>query len=311
MKLAWSLPALDKLDEAQLDQVWRLAGGHPRSLEYLDALLSGGTARYPDVTARLHQAISRRLDGADEERWLAARTGLDAALAQTVALAADDVLLDDLLARLAQVPGAADLLLGVSVYREPVDVNGVLFQAGQPDPAAENVPDRAAASQRITEILTAAGITVDESFDLASVPEQVRAQLAPHLAELNRAPVPPLRPPPGWPSGRRRARRPACSRSASRAKDSGSSCTGGPPPNSPAGPPPPMTRGWGRRTGRPPPTGSGGSRSGPRTGPLMCMTCSKPATTCSQPVTARTRIKSPGTSAFSCTPGGRGIRKPR
>ena len=50
MKLAWSLPALDKLGEAELEQVWRLAGGHPRSLEYLDALLSGGTARYPDVT---------------------------------------------------------------------------------------------------------------------------------------------------------------------------------------------------------------------------------------------------------------------
>jgi tetratricopeptide (TPR) repeat protein len=196
MKLAWSLPALDKLDEGQLDRVWRLAGGHPRSLEYLDALLSSGTARYPDVTARLNLAVSRRLSGTDKDRWLAARTGLDAALAETVALAADDVLLDDLLARLAQVPGAADLLLGMSVYREPVDTNAVLFQVGQPDPTAENVPDQAAAYQRITEIVAAAGIAVDEPLDLASLPELVRAQLAPQLAELNRAPVPPLRPPP-------------------------------------------------------------------------------------------------------------------
>lgn len=126
MKLAWSLPALDRLDEHQLDKVWRLAGGHPRSLEYLDALLSGGTARYQDVTARLNTAVTRRLGGADRDRWLAARSGLDAALAETVALAADDVLLDDLLGRLAQVPGAPDLLLGVSVYREPVDLNAVL-----------------------------------------------------------------------------------------------------------------------------------------------------------------------------------------
>ena len=50
MKLAWSLPALDKLTSAELERVWRLAGGHPRSLEYLDALLAGGQARYPDVT---------------------------------------------------------------------------------------------------------------------------------------------------------------------------------------------------------------------------------------------------------------------
>ena len=112
--------------------MWRLAGGHPRSLEYLDALLGGGTARYSDVTGRLNAAITRRLDGADRGRWLAARTGLDAALAETVALAADDVLLEDLLARLVQVPGAADLLLGVSVYREPVDMNAVLFAAGSP-----------------------------------------------------------------------------------------------------------------------------------------------------------------------------------
>ena len=199
MKLAWSLPALDRLDEGQLEQVWRLAGGHPRSLEYLDALLSGGTARYPDVTARLNTAITGRLSGTARGQWLAARTGLDAAVAETVALAADDVLLDDLLTQLAQVPGAADLLLGVSVYREAVDRNAVLFQVGQADPDAEQIPDRQAAWQQITGILAAAGITVDDSLDLASVPAAVRSQLEPYLAELNRRPVPPYRTVPGLP----------------------------------------------------------------------------------------------------------------
>ena len=194
MKLAWSLPALGRLDEAQLEQMWRLAGGHPRSLEYLDALLSGGQARYPDVTDRLNKAVTRQLSGTDRGQWLAAHTGLEAALAETVALAADDVLLDELLSRLAQVPGAADLLLGVSVYREPVDRNAVLFVAGQPDPAADHIPDQQAAYQQIIGILTTAGITVDESFDLASVPAHVRTQLAPHLDELNRRPAPPFRP---------------------------------------------------------------------------------------------------------------------
>ena len=194
MKLAWSLPALDRLDEAQLEQVWRLAGGHPRSLEYLDALLSGGQARYPDVTERLAAAISRRLSGADRSRWLAARTGLEAALAETVALAVDDVLLSDLLDRLTEAPGAAGLLLGVSVYREPVDRNALLFQAGQADPDAEDIPDRAAASRQIADILAAAGFTEDESVDLAAVPGHVQAQLAPHIAELNRRPTPPFRP---------------------------------------------------------------------------------------------------------------------
>jgi tetratricopeptide (TPR) repeat protein len=199
MKLAWSLPALDRLDEGQLEQVWRLVGGHPRSLEYLDALLSGGQARYPDVTERLASAITGRLSGADSGQWLAARTGLDAALAETVALAADEVLLNDLLTQLAQVPGAADLLLGVSVYRELTDVNAVLFVAGQPDPDAEDIPDRGAASRQIESILAAAGITADESLDLAGVPGPVRAELAPHLAELNRPPTPPFRSAPDLP----------------------------------------------------------------------------------------------------------------
>jgi len=198
MKLAWSLPALDDLDEAQLEQVWRLAGGHPRSLEYLDALLSGGQAPYPDVTRRLHDAVTRRLDGADRAQWLAARTGLDAALAEIVALAADDVLLDQLLLRLDRAPGAAALLMGISVYREPVDLNAILFQVGQPDPDAEYVPDREAADQQISEILGAVGIVVDDSFDPANIPADIRAKLAPHVAELNRPPTPPFRSPPGF-----------------------------------------------------------------------------------------------------------------
>ena len=196
-KLAWSLPALDKLDEGQLEQVWRLAGGHPRSLEYLDALLSGGNARYPDVTARLDAAIGQRLNGTQRGQWLAAHASLDAALAETVALAADDVLLDDLLTQLGQVPGAAGLLLGISVYREPIDDNAVLFQAGQPDSSAENVPDRQGAYEHITSILAAAGIPVDDSLNLDDLPDELRAQLGPHLAELNRLPVPPFRPAPG------------------------------------------------------------------------------------------------------------------
>ena len=196
-KLAWSLPALDTLEEGQLEQVWRLAGGHPRSLEYLDALLSGGDARYPDVTARLDAAIGQRLNGTQRDRWLAAHATLDAALAEIVALAADDVLLDDLLTQLGQVPGAAALLAGISVYREPVDDNAVLFQAGQPDPSAENIPDWQGAWEQITSILAAAGIPVDDSLDLDDLPEELRAQLGPQLAELNRPPVPPFRPAPG------------------------------------------------------------------------------------------------------------------
>ena len=69
------------------------------------------------------------------------------ALAETVTLAADDVLLDDLLARLEAEPLARELLIGASVYREPVDEVGLQWQVsevmeatnGRPPPAPHGV----------------------------------------------------------------------------------------------------------------------------------------------------------------------------
>jgi tetratricopeptide (TPR) repeat protein len=83
------------------------------------------------------------------------------------------------------------------VYREPVDDCAVLFQAGQPDLAAEDIPDRAAAYQEIEAVLAAVGIPADGSLDLAAMPAHVQQQLAPHLAEAVRRPTPPYRPHPG------------------------------------------------------------------------------------------------------------------
>lgn len=62
-KLLWSLPHIDRhaTTPALTDQVWRIVGGHPRSLEYLDAVLEQGQARFADITARLTTAVQHRL----------------------------------------------------------------------------------------------------------------------------------------------------------------------------------------------------------------------------------------------------------
>ncbi|MGI9000361.1 MAG: trypsin-like peptidase domain-containing protein [Pseudonocardia sp.] len=149
MKLAWALPALDRLTETELDRVCRMVGGHPRCLEYLDALLSAGQGAYPDVTTRLATALTTRLDIKDLPDWFARHRELEPALAEAVTLAADDVLLAQLLAGLEQVPGAVELVLGASVYRAPVDLAGLLFQVGEPDPTAASTPDGASAAEHI------------------------------------------------------------------------------------------------------------------------------------------------------------------
>jgi tetratricopeptide (TPR) repeat protein len=141
-KLLWSLPRLDRYTadiEAQ-ERIWRTVGGHPRALEYLDALLpdqAGGHAgqgRFDDITQRLHTAVERRLDHAQTTAWLTQERTLDGALADTVTLAADDVLLTEHLTHLAAIPDAVRLLAGISVYREPVDTNALLFQIGDANP---------------------------------------------------------------------------------------------------------------------------------------------------------------------------------
>ncbi|MGH3821473.1 MAG: CHAT domain-containing protein [Pseudonocardiaceae bacterium] len=199
LKLAWALPGLDRLGEPELEQVWRMVGGHPRSLEYLDALLCGGQSNYPDVTRRLASTLRDRLGVEDLDAWFAGHSQLDPALTEVVTLAADDVLLDRLLAGLAEVPGAQRLLLGASVYRSAVDEAALLFQVGEEDPAAEHIPDRAA-QQRIVDILVAAGVSVDGPIDLselAELAEPLQQQLAPYASELYRFPTPPRRAPDG------------------------------------------------------------------------------------------------------------------
>ncbi|MDG4831811.1 tetratricopeptide repeat protein [Solwaraspora sp. WMMD1047] len=142
-KLLWSLPHLDRyaVDRDAQDKIWRSVGGHPRSLEYLDALLGAGQGRFPDITRRLRAAVEQCLGAARVDTWLAEERTLDAAIAQVATLAADDVLLTDHLTTLAQVRGAIRLLAGISVYREPVDLNAALFQVGTPDESAGSAAD--------------------------------------------------------------------------------------------------------------------------------------------------------------------------
>jgi hypothetical protein len=133
--LARSLPALGQLDDQELDRVWRLLGGHPHAMEYLDALLATSDVHFPDVADRLAAALQLKtgrpvpLTGPD------APTELSAAAAETVAVTACDLLLAELCARLST--DAQNLLIRASVYRTPIGLNALLLPVGQyrADPA--------------------------------------------------------------------------------------------------------------------------------------------------------------------------------
>jgi tetratricopeptide (TPR) repeat protein len=145
-KLFWRLKGLKALSPKDQRQAYESIGGHPRALEYLDALLNGGKALFPEVQAKLRKRLTA--DGiTDTSRWCADTIGgLDAALAKTVMFAAADVLLDQLLAQLAEDPLARRLLFGASVYRVPVDELGLVWPVGDPVEQAPD-PERAARLQ--------------------------------------------------------------------------------------------------------------------------------------------------------------------
>jgi tetratricopeptide (TPR) repeat protein len=194
-KLMWALPELDRLDEDQAERVWRMLGGHPRSLEYLDAILARGSGRFPDITNRLTAALEEKLGPHQAHHFLAAGSDFDAALSETVTLAADDVLLGDLLAQIDQVAGAKRFLFGVSVYRRPVDRYGLLFQIGEPDEGVGRTPDWASAVRAVRTILAEAGLDLDDTFDVEALSDELRDRLTPHLAQLEATPLPPRREP--------------------------------------------------------------------------------------------------------------------
>ncbi|GAA1560459.1 hypothetical protein GCM10009827_097140 [Dactylosporangium maewongense] len=142
-KLLRSLSGLGRYaDDADArERIWRAVGGHPRALEYADALLAGGLGRFVDVTSRLRAAATQQALAGDRD--------LDGALADAVALAADDARVAHLIDGLERFPGAAELLAGISVYRTPVDDDALLFQVGTPTPGQ----NRTALAAAITDVL--------------------------------------------------------------------------------------------------------------------------------------------------------------
>ena len=190
-KLMWRLPGLDALSPGEKNRAYRDVGGHPRTLEYLDALLRGGQARFDDVAERIEDRLRDR-GITDPAAWLA-RPGrdLDAGLAEAVTLSVDDVVLADLLKQLAATPLATELVIGASVYRIPVDDTALAFQAGK---SAERPPDpaRQARLRRVQQAISEAAERSEDgkiSLEDAGLTAEDYTRYEDDLAEELRPPV--------------------------------------------------------------------------------------------------------------------------
>ena len=140
-KLVLRLPQLQGLPLAELQPVLGLVGGHPRLMEFVDALLHGGQGRLRHVTAKL-QVLMRGEPAAPA----AGPGGLAPALNAAQLLAARDVFLNELLA-LARDQGAEPALLQLAACNLPVSADGLARMLAD-DPAQQG--DLAAANLSIT-----------------------------------------------------------------------------------------------------------------------------------------------------------------
>ena len=187
-KLLWRLPGLAVLEAEDVQRAWEEVGGHPRALEFLDALLRGGQARFGDVSKRVRKHLGER-GIANPALWCAGKAGdLDAALAETVTLAAADVLLDQLLERLADQPLARRLLFGAAVYRVPVDELGLIWQVGEPVTYPPD-PERAARMEAIKARIISGQKNIPGAFAEELLTESEIDTFNRDAAECNRPPV--------------------------------------------------------------------------------------------------------------------------
>ena len=125
-KLVLRLEALRSQEPKSLALVQRVIGGHPRMLEYLDAILRKGEARLPDVANRLTAQLEKLGIDLDEEA-----ADFEKALAIAEKVGAGDILLEELLGIAAERPPGhfndAEILQQLAVFPMPVPASGVAF----------------------------------------------------------------------------------------------------------------------------------------------------------------------------------------
>lgn len=132
-RLFLRLPALRDLDPEDRRLLHRTVGGHPRLIEFVDALLRGGRANLKQVQVKLRD-LARR-EGLDVTR----PRPLGQAVDQAMLLGSADILLDELLHLLT--PRQRALLDQTAVSRAPMRLDDLAHTLADDPPATAGLGD--------------------------------------------------------------------------------------------------------------------------------------------------------------------------
>jgi tetratricopeptide (TPR) repeat protein len=136
------LPALHDLNAEDRTILVRSIGGHPRLIEFVDAMMRRGKAINPHVKERLNQLAQHA------NRPVSRPSGVADAAATAVELGAEDILIQGLLDLLE--PNELEVLAQIAVSRAPMRPSDLAYAlAGEP---AEPGADLIATVERLTDL---------------------------------------------------------------------------------------------------------------------------------------------------------------
>ncbi|HEV3259350.1 MAG TPA: CHAT domain-containing protein [Gemmataceae bacterium] len=151
-KLLLRLSKLRTQQAEGLQLIRRAIGGHPRMLEYLDAILKRGQARSTDVTRRLREQAAKQGMNLED-----ASSTLDTAVRAALQVGAGDILLDELLELASEHEGDPGVLYQAAVFPRPVSVEGLAScltgsQSGEAVDGGAGDSDCAKTVERLTQM---------------------------------------------------------------------------------------------------------------------------------------------------------------
>jgi hypothetical protein len=148
-KLILRHEGLSRESGENLKLIERAIGGHPRTLEYLDALLRNGTAKLGAVQARLNKFAEQ------EGIALTSAASFEGRLREAIRIAAADAMVAELVRVVGQNPADLALLWQSSVFPFAVPVAALAFNPAEPE-AEINAAPLAAPIRRLaaTSLLT-------------------------------------------------------------------------------------------------------------------------------------------------------------
>ena len=152
-RMVLRLPALRDLESDERQILISTIGGHPRLLEFANALLRGGRANLKEVTRKL-----RALAGDDVT--ITTRRSLDAALHDVLLLGSRDILLDELWRLLSAE--RRELMLQAAVSREPQSLSELGVSRWGEDPSATQQEAVREDAERLIDLTLFSRIGLDQ-----------------------------------------------------------------------------------------------------------------------------------------------------